>query len=150
MSREVAWENATMDDDWVAEHDVQFGGAEGALTLRLGTGPTGALISREARVECGPLDGVVSGFFDFDPVAVHEELRALLQRPDLAGDVYLTGAEHGEFRATLSIDHGRGVLAMEFESGYAMQDGGGTLTLTTDQSHVNEALRQIERALRLA
>jgi hypothetical protein len=139
-----------MDGEWVAEHDVRFGGAEGALTLRLGTGPSGSLISREARVECGPLDGVVSGFFDFDPAAIRTQLRELLQEPDLTGDVVLTGAEHGEFRATLSLDHGRGVLAMEFESGFAMQDGGGALRLTTDQSHVREAMQHIERVLRLA
>lgn len=69
-----------MDDDWVAEHDVQFGGAEGVLTLRLAPGPTGPLISREARLRCGRLEGVVLGFFDFGPAAIREELRELLQR----------------------------------------------------------------------
>lgn len=56
---------------------------------------------------------MLSGFFDFDSVAIREELRELLQWRDLTGGVYLTGAEHGEFEATLSLDHGRGTLAVQ-------------------------------------
>ena len=139
-----------MEYEWVPEHDVQFGGAEGALTIRLGVGPTGVLTSREAEIECGPLRGVISGFFDFDPFAVAQALRELLNRRDLTGEVFLTGSEHGGFRASVSLDRGRGQLAATFASGFAMQDGGGTLMLTTDQSHLTEAVRQLDRALRLA
>jgi hypothetical protein len=138
-----------MDNEWAGIHDVCFGGAEGSLTIRLGPGPLGSLVSREARVEFGPLVGTVSAFLDFDPVATRHALRELLHQRDLTGDVYLTESEHREFRASASIDHGRGVLTMKLETGFAMQNGRGTLILTTDQSHLNEALKQIERALRL-
>lgn len=136
-----------MEHEWVPQHEVRFGGAEGALTVLLGEGPVGVLVSEEARIECGPLEGTVRGCFDFDAAAVKQSLVALLARPDLTGHVHLTGSEHGEFRATLDLDHGRGVLTAGFESGYGMQDGGGTLTLMTDQSSLPEALRALDRTL---
>ena len=128
-----------MEDNWVFEHEVRFGGAEGVF---LGLGPTGVLISREMRLECGPLDGRVKAWFDFDLEAVRTELRDLLARSDLTGRVRISGAEHGEFSSIADLDHGLGVISNTVASGFARADGGGTLTLTTDQSCLRQALSE--------
>jgi hypothetical protein len=109
-------DDSRMDCDWTHEREVRFGGHDGALTVYLGLGCIGVLISREVRIECGPLDGRVRGWFDFDPDAVRRELRSLLARRDLTGHVRLTGAEHGEFGAVLDLDHGRGVISATVKS----------------------------------
>ena len=129
---------------WAQEVEVRFGGHEGALTVFLGTGPTGVLVSREMRIECGPLDGLIKGTFDFDADAVRAALHDLLKRPDLSGEVRIAEAEHGEFRAWINLDHGTGVLSTRFESEFGLQDGGGVLTLTTDQSYLRETLRVLD------
>lgn len=136
-----------MPHESVAEHEVCFGGKEGALTVMLGTGPVGALVSGEMRLKCGPLDGRIRAVFNFDAQAVREALRDLLERPDLTGEVHIAEAEHGEFRVGLQLDHGRGVVSAHVASEYAMEDGGGTLVLTTDQTYVGEALRALDRLL---
>ncbi|HWK25437.1 MAG TPA: hypothetical protein VNS09_02685 [Solirubrobacter sp.] len=100
-------------------------------------------MSREVRIQCGPLDGVISALLDFDSDAVRAGLGELLARPDLSGDVHLTDARHGEFRASVTLNHGRGTLRARFASAYADQDGGCELTLTTDQSFLAETLRQL-------
>jgi hypothetical protein len=92
------------------------------------------------RLECGPLDGRIKAWFDFDLELVRVELRDLLARPDLTGRVRITGAEHGEFSAVVDLHHGRGALSATLASGYARADGGGTLTLTTDQSYLHQTL----------
>jgi hypothetical protein len=132
-------------DDWTPEHEIRFGGMEGALTVSLARGSSGMLISREMRVECGPLDGRVKGFFDFEVDATRTGLRARLERPDLTGQLCIASAEHGEFRATIDLERGRGRLTIMIATAYATQDGGGTLTLTTDQSYLQHALRALDQ-----
>lgn len=95
--------------DWIGEHDVRFGGAEGASTIRLGTRPTGLLVSWQARVDRGPLDGVIGAFLDFDPEDARKRLQELLSPRDLTGRRYITGSEHGEFRASVALTKGRGL-----------------------------------------
>ena len=134
-----------MHDNWASEHEVRFGGLEGALIVCLGLGPTGVLISREMRVECGPLDGRVKAWFDFDLEAVRSECRNLLARPDLTGQLRISGAEHGEFSSIVDLDHGRGVISTTVAGGVAGADGGGTLTLTTDQSYLRQTLSELNQ-----
>ena len=66
----------------IGEHDVRFGGAEGALTIRLGTRPTGLLVSWQARIARGPHDGVIGAFLDFDPEDARKRLQELLSPRD--------------------------------------------------------------------
>lgn len=134
-----------MHDNWASEHEVRFGGVEGALTVCLGLGPTGVLISREMRLECGPLDGRVKAWFEFDLEAVRSELRNLLARPDLTGRLRISGAEHGEFSSIVDLDHGRGVISTTVANAVARADGGGTLTLTTDQSYLRQTLSELNQ-----
>ncbi len=47
-----------MNDEWVLIHEVHFGGAEGGLTLRLGAGPVGVLVSRACGVRSLGWSGV--------------------------------------------------------------------------------------------
>ncbi|MGZ3437821.1 MAG: hypothetical protein ACXU9O_16235 [Gemmatimonadaceae bacterium] len=115
------------------------------MTVSLVGGSNGMLISREMRVECGPLDGRVRALFDFDVDVAREGLRALLEHPDLTGQLRITSAEHGEFRATRDVERGRGRLTIVVATVQAMQDGGGTLMLTTDQRYLQHALRALDQ-----
>ena len=96
--------------------EVRFGGLEGALTLLVTPGPSGALVSDEARIECGPLDGRVSAVLDLDLDQLRDEIGRLLDEPTLTGDVLIAGSEHGTFSARLRLDHGRGTVAISLES----------------------------------
>src|SRR5439155_14190220 len=92
--------------------EMRFGGLEGALTLLVTPGPSGALVSDEARTECGPLDGRVAAVLDLDLDQLRDEFGRLLDEPTLTGDVLIAGSEHGTFSARLRLDHGRGTVAI--------------------------------------
>lgn len=65
------------------------------------------------------------------------------ESPALTGQLRIASAEHGEFRATIHLERERGRLTIVVAT-VAMQDGGGTLTLTTDQSYLQHALRALD------
>jgi hypothetical protein len=136
-----------MDADWVPVEEVTFGGQEGAMTVLLGPGPTGSLVSWEVRLTFGPLDGTVRASLDFDSVVTEEALSDLLARPDLTGVVRLVGSEHGEFGAVMSLDRGRGEITATLATAVA-GDGHGTITLTTDQTFLAATLQQLRRFLK--
>jgi hypothetical protein len=134
--------------EWVATDEVRLGGQEGSVTFHLGAGPTDELVCREVVIALGPFHGTMASWMHFDAGWFREELRQLLRRSDLTGEIKVASGVEAGFRVALHLDKGRGEVQVEITSEFGLQDGSLNLTLTTDQSFLAETLQDLDTALR--
>src|SRR5690349_15549155 len=99
----------------------------------------------DVEIHVGPLAGRIEGPLALDLAMMRGDLKAMLSSPTLSGRASVESVEH-DFILRVEISNGKGTARGRVTTQFK-DDGGLTFELTTDQSHLAQTLRQLERAI---